>query len=133
MKRCAGIQVAAEASGSSLQMIDTSGPSRSLRRWSESLGDMSELPVLMDSAPANPGEITAHHQQRRERLTRSVESLPAMMHRFFDIALAGSDHAKGDTGFREAHRCPFGASKSVLARMTSSARFPAILSSASIR
>src|SRR4029077_1129768 len=27
----------------------------------------------------------------------------------FDIALAGSDHAEGDTGFREAHRCPFGA------------------------
>ena len=64
---------------------------------------------------------------------RPVERALALVHGFLKVSLARGDDAERDASFGEAHRRRSVPSKSVLARMTSSASVSAILSSASIR
>jgi hypothetical protein len=56
-------------------------------------------PLRWVALPQNAGEIPAHHEQRRERLASSVESLLTVMDCFFDVAVAGGNDAEGDAGF----------------------------------
>ncbi len=79
------------------------------------------------------GQVTAGHQQRRERLAQVAERPVAFLDGSINVPLTRGHDTEGDVRFGERIGARSRPSKSVLAWMPSLARFSAILSSASIR